>query len=175
MEFVDYALLAMLLVAVSIGVEILNRLPRPGRSIKMADRPPNYKTFAVWLHAQEPWGIEFKAGLQNEMEYGLEFKISGSADCNELFPDVERGTLSVYSDVSQDLRKSEVVGRAKANDKWLEMSVFLPPSSVAELLNFIKGEPQVLLHAQGFIDASDKIQLTYFTCEQTEAVSTPET
>ena len=167
MAFVDYVLVLMLLVVVLTGVEILNRLPRPGRSIKEAKRPPNWKTFAVWLYPHKPMGVEFKAGLQNDFESGLEFHLTGHADSNENLPEIKRATVGIYSGIGRELRTTEVFGRANAKDQLLEMSVFLPSANVAELLNFIKGEPQVLVHAQGFFADSGKIEITYFTCEQT--------
>lgn len=169
MEFVDYILLVMLSVTVLTGIEILKRLPRPSRSIKEAKRPPDWKTFAVWLYPQKPMGVEFKAGLQNDFESGLEFHLTGHADSNEHLPEIKRATVGIYSSIGRELRTTEVFGRANAKDQLLEMSVFLPPANVAELLNFIKGEPQVLVHAQGFFANSGKIEITYFTCEPTSA------
>lgn len=167
MGAIEYILVVGISALLIMGSEILNRLPRPARSIKEAKRPPNWKTFAVWLYPHKPIGVQFKAGLQNDFESGIEFHLTGDADSNENLPEIKRATVGIYSSIGRELRTTEVFGRANAKDQLLEMSVFLPPANVAELLNFIKGEPQVLVHAQGFFADSGKIEITYFTCERT--------
>lgn len=171
MDAFDYAVLAALITLIGCALEILNRLPRPSRSVETAVRPAGWKSFAIWMNVTEVSDFKFEAGLMDQWHCGLEFEIYGDGECNENLPHVKRATVNFSSDINQELRKSEVFGRGKSSEKSVKLNIWLAPAATAQLLSLVSNIKGISFHAQGYEGPDGDIHVTYFTCEQSVLVA----
>lgn len=168
MTLLYFLIFAVGIAVLWMGFSILERLPR-WRSAGVwnyESKPPNGKTFAIWIDAIECSGFQFEAGMVNSDLCQLSFKLSGDAECNENLPDIKRATVAIFSDFGVSQRNSNIIGKGSTYQSWANLQVFLPAPEVYQLLRLLRDTSSYQVHAQGFQMETGEIKIDFFKVEE---------
>lgn len=168
MTLLYFLTFAVGIAVLGMGFSILERLPRR-RSAgfwNFESKPPNGKSFAIWIDTVEYSGFQFEAGLVNEDLCQLSFNLSGDAQCNENLPDIKRASVAIFSDFGVSQRSSNIIGKGTTFQSWANLRVFLPAPEVYQLLRLLRDTPRYQVHAQGFQTETGEIKIEFFEVKE---------